>query len=163
VTDSEFHILEPGRAPTPFTAAEIRQGCPPGRTIRLLVEADGSEAFIRVNRFVDCDADGATIERTRLDAHGEPVGPVEAHRSTWGELQAHASFPADRTTVSAEVLEIPVGVLECQRYTVTDGSSVETFWFATSAPGMPVKVESREAGRITGTVTMIDDRVVSGS
>jgi hypothetical protein len=160
LADHDPHILEPGQAPTPFTADEIRQGCPPGRTIRLLVEPDGAEPFVRISRFVDCDADGATIKRTRLDAAGEPVGPVEADRSTWLELQAHASFPADRTTIVPETLEIPVGVLECLRYTVTDGQSVETFWFASSAPGMPVKVVGREAGRITSTVTMVEDRVV---
>ena len=160
MADHDPHILGPGQASTPFTAGEIRQGCPSGRTIRLLVEPDGQEPFIRVNRFVDCDADGATIERTRVGASGEPIGPPEAHRSTWLELQAHASFPADRTTIVPEALAIPIGRLECLRYTVTDGSSVDTFWFAKSAPGMPVKVIGREAGRVTSTVMMIDDRVV---
>jgi hypothetical protein len=163
MTDHDPHILGPGQAPTPFTADEIRQGCPPGRTIRLLVELNGAEPFVRINRFTDCDAHGATLERMRLGADGEPMDPVEAHRSTWLELQAHASFPADRSTIVPETIEIPIGVLECLRYTVTDGSSVETFWFAKSAPGMPVKVVGREAGRVTGTVTMIDDRVVSDS
>jgi hypothetical protein len=157
------HILGAGRAPTPFTADEIRQGCPPGRTIRLLVEPGGAEPFVRTNRFVDCDADGATIERSRLGADGTPMGPVDASRSTWAELQAHASFPADRTTIVADTLELQIGVLDCLRYTVTDGSSVDTFWFARSAPGMPVKVVGREAGRVTSTVTIIDDRVVPPS
>lgn len=118
---------------------------------------------MRTNRFVDCDADGATIERKRLDADGQPTGPVDATRSTWAELQGHASFPADKTTIVADTLKLPSGVLDCLRYTVTDGSNVDTFWFARSAPGMPVKVVGREAGRVTSTVTMIDDRVVPPS
>jgi hypothetical protein len=112
---------------------------------------------------VACDADGATIERTRLDTDGQAVGPVEAHRSTWLELQAHASFPADRTAIAPETIEIPAGVLECLRYTVSEGSSVDTFWFARTAPGMPVRVVSTESGRVTSAVTMIDDRVVAAS
>jgi hypothetical protein len=46
------HILGPGLLPTPFTADEIRAGCPDGRFIRLLVEVDVQEPFIRTNRFV---------------------------------------------------------------------------------------------------------------
>ena len=57
------HVLEPGHAPTPFTAEEIRRGCPPGRTIRMLVEIEGVEPAYRVNRFVGCDEAGTTLER----------------------------------------------------------------------------------------------------
>lgn len=31
-------VVQPGHAQTPFTADEIREGCPTGRTIGLLVE-----------------------------------------------------------------------------------------------------------------------------
>jgi hypothetical protein len=151
------HILEPGHAPTPFTAAEIRRGCPTGRTIRLRVEIEGQAPFLSVNRYVHADADGATVERTRFTLDGLPLDePVEG-RETWLELQAHASFPADRTEVAPERIETPLGVLECLRYTVTDGATVETFWFAKTAPGMPIKYTTQDAGKVSSVVTVIED------
>ena len=54
------HVLAPGRAPTPFTADEVRGGCPAGRTIRLRVDVVGETSFHRVSRFVECDEAGAT-------------------------------------------------------------------------------------------------------
>ena len=95
------HVLEPGQAPTPFTADEIRQGCPAGRTIRLRVEAVGQTPFHRVSRFVECDEAGATMERARLSLDGVPLGEPEVDRVTWRDLQAHASFPANDTTIES--------------------------------------------------------------
>jgi hypothetical protein len=158
-SERDPHILGPDRAPTPFTAAEIRDGCPEGRTIRMLVEPDGGGSFIRVSRFVDCDADGATIVRTRTKLGGEPLGPPEPGRSTWRELQEHVSFPADRTTVEHETIDSPMGPLECLRYRIADGSSIETFWFARSLPGMPVRYSGSENGRQTSVTTMIGSEV----
>jgi hypothetical protein len=150
-------VVEPGHAPTPFTANEIRQGCPAGRTIRLLVESAVGETFIRTTRFVECDEQGAIQERTVFSADGKPLGPVQTGKSSWAELQAHASFPAERTAISEEFLDTPLGRLDCLRYTVTDESTVKTFWFATARPGMPVRFVSEVDGRVTNVVTMIDD------
>jgi hypothetical protein len=151
------HILEPGHAPTPFTADEIRRGCPTGRTIRLLVEIEGKPPFLSVNRFVRAGADGAIVERTRFTLAGEPLGDAVQGRETWLELQAHASFLANRTEVAPEHVETPLGVLGCLRYTVTDGATVETFWFAKTKPGMPIKYTTQEAGTVSSVVTVIED------
>ncbi len=151
------HILEAGHAPTPFTAAEIRRGCPAGRTIRLLVEIEGQDPLLSVNRFVEADAEGATVERTRLTLAGEPLGAAVQGRETWLELQAHASFPADRTEIAPERVETPLGGLDCLRYTVTDGATVETFWFARTKPGMPIKYVTKEDGTVTSVVTVVED------
>jgi hypothetical protein len=154
---ADAHILAAGHAPTPFTADEIRDGCPEGRTVRLLVESEVAEPFIRINRFADCDDDGAIIEQWHLTAGGEPAGEIQRHRSTWLELQSHASFPADLTTIAPDTIVSPLGEIECLRYTVTDGTSVNTFWFAPSAPGMPVKYRGEDDGRVTGTVTVVSN------
>jgi hypothetical protein len=151
----DSHILGAGRAPTPFTADEIRRGCPEGRTIRLLVEPDGADPVVRVNRYIQCDADGATIERSVVTADGEQPG--DSGRSSWLELQAHASFPADQPAVANETAALPLGTLECHRYTVRDGDAVDEFWFALAMPGMPVKVTNARDGRIAVTVTAIAD------
>ena len=116
------HVHAPGRAPTPFTADEIRAGCPTGRTIRLRVDVVGETAFHRVSRFVECDQAGATLEHSRLSLDGSPLAEPEVDRVTWRDLQAHASFAADRTTIESERIETAIGLLDCLRYTVRDGT-----------------------------------------
>ena len=155
----DARILGPGLLPTPFTADEIREGCPDGRLIRLLVEVDGQEPFIRTNHFIDGDDEGSTLESQRLALDGTPISDRESTRVTWRQLQAHASFPADTTTRTEETLDIEIGSLECLRYTAVDGSEVSTFWFARSMPGMPVRYQAEAGGRVVNRVTMIENRL----
>lgn len=151
-------VLGPGLAPTPFTAEEIREGCPEGRTVRLRVEPAAGESHVRVQRFTDCDRDGATFERSRVSLAGELIGEVEAARMSWLNLQRHAAFPRAHTTIEPELLRLPVGDLECLRYTVRRDGATAVFWFARSLPGMPVKVVTGpRSGPPEETVVMISD------
>lgn len=154
---SDPHVLGPGLAPTPFTADEIREGCPAGRVIRLRVEAEGEAAFDRVSRFVACDEAGATIERSRLTPDGEPLAGSGVGRVTWGDLQAHASFPADATAIEQERIDTATGRLECLRYTVRDGAMEEVRWFARDLPGLPIQSLTRTDGRVVLSVTLVDN------
>jgi len=147
VTDPR--VLGPGLLPTPFTADEIRAGCLAGRTIELRVVEDGEEPYVQVNRYVTCDEIGAIVER------GRQGGDSTSSRTTWAELQAHAAFPAGVTTVEHDEIEIPLGVLNCLRYTVRYGEDEIVFWFAQAFPGMPVRIDTREKGRTVSTTTMI--------
>jgi hypothetical protein len=159
---SDPHLLDADLLPTPFSADEIREGCPEGRTIRLLVEPAQGEPFERVNRFVDCDESGATLERWRLGADGSIDGEPERARTTWLDLQRHAAFPAEGATRSRETLELPIGRVECLRYDVRmsppDNAPVATFWFALDHPGMPVRYEQPTGGGVDRT-TMVADEV----
>ena len=65
--------------------------------------------------------------------------------------------PGHQTAVTNETTDLPLGTLECLRYTVRDGDAVDEFWFAVAMPGMPVKVTRASDGRITVTVTVIAD------
>src|SRR5688500_7232222 len=103
------HILGAGVAPTPFTADEIRAGCPLGRSSVLLAEPAEGPPRRRRSRFVHCDDAGATIESVPLDDDGRAIGEPILRRSTWRDLQAHAAFPAERTSISGEVIELPLG------------------------------------------------------
>ena len=152
-------VLAEGRAPTPFIAAEIRDGCPPGRTIRLLVEPTAQTPYLRVHRFIDTDEEGALQESSRLTADGAPHGEPETHRVTWRGLQAHASFPEAHTVIEREALETNMGLLDCLRYTVDTGDGIDTYWFATGLPGMPVRYTNSHLGKVTNTVTMISSTV----
>ncbi|WP_051159361.1 hypothetical protein [Agromyces subbeticus] len=164
---SDPRVLGPGLLPTPFTADEIRRASGTGKTIRLLVEEPGGQRYERVNRFSNCDDQGATLERWRVAADGGVDGEVSTARVTWHELQGHAAFPIERTTVTDEVLELPIGRLACRRYGVhgdepgepdeSADAAAETFWFAASHPGMPVRYEvPTPAGTQRTTVIAVD-------
>jgi len=117
--------------PTPFTADEIRTGCPDGRTVRTRDEA----GTVSVSRFTDGDDGGPTLVSWTEGPDGNPAGDTVRTRLTWRQFQQHAAFPADGTTVSQETIRTPLGELECTRYDV-DGM---TFWFDIHRPGMPVR------------------------
>ena len=151
------HQLRPDHLPTPFTADEIRVGCPPGRTVRALVIRAGSEPYVRVTRFTSGDADGADQESWTETPDGDRLTEPEQARSTWLELQEHASMPAALVEISEEEIDIPAGRFACLKYTRRDGESVSTFWFARSAPGMPLKFESRVGDELAFSSTAIED------
>jgi hypothetical protein len=153
------HQFRPGDQPTPFSADEIREGCPPGRTVRMLVVRAGQEPYVRVTRFTTGDEDGSDQEVWTETPDGTRLTETETAHSTWREFQGHASMPADRTTVTEEEIEIPAGRFECLRYTRTDEDSVGDFWFAKLAPGMPLRFEQRVDGKtVFSSTTLSDER-----
>ena len=138
------HLMEPGHAPTPFTAAEIRDGCPAGRQVITRITDDTGDISTTVTTFRDVDEIGAIF----ATASG-------SHRVTWEDLQAHASFPAADTTISAETTETPLGVLECMVYTVSLPPELHRFWFARDLPGMPIRTEVSVDGHVVSTTEVI--------
>jgi hypothetical protein len=153
---SDPHQLRPDHLPTPFTADEIRLGCPPGRTVRALVVEAGSDPCIRVTRFLTGDAVGADQESWTETSDGARLTEPERRHSTWLEFQGHASMPAATTNIAEEEIDIPAGRYACLRYTRHDGdNTVSTFWFARSAPGMPLRFESRIDGQLAYSSTSI--------
>ncbi len=157
--DQDPHVLGPDLAPTPFTADEIRAGCPDGRRIRMAIEVDGELVGYRTNRFYAVDRDGASLESARFDASGVQDGPSEAGRVTWLELQRHAAFPAARATIEPETIETPMGPLECLRYSVPGDDGTDVFWFARAIPGMPIRYETIADGRVRVRVTVIENEL----
>jgi hypothetical protein len=58
------------------------------------------------------------------------------------------------------VIDIPAGRYDCLRYTRSDDDgTVDTFWFAKSAPGMPLRFESRVGGELAFSSTAIADEM----
>lgn len=78
---------------------------------------------------------------------------------TWRDLQAHASFPADDTTIESERIETAIGELDCLRYSVREGATNEVFWFANDLPGMPIQCLTRTAGQVVTTVSVVDHTI----
>src|SRR6266568_762233 len=143
---SDPHHLQPDHLPTPFTADEIRAACQPGRTLRSLVVRPNSDPIVRVTRFVSADADGAEQDSWEETPDGARLGEAKRRRSTWLEFQEHASFPAATTERSAEEIEIPAGRFACLRDVARDGDSIQTFGFARSVPGMPLRFDEHVGG-----------------
>jgi hypothetical protein len=158
VAENDPHVLHPGHHPTPFTAAEIRAASRAGRTVRQLIEVDGEPPETTVQVFIDVDDDGATRVVYRVTPDGS-LEEARRSRSTWLDLQEHASMPETTTTVDAVTIDTPMGPLACLRYTALDGEAVETFWFARSMPGMPVRTEHTEGGHVVERVTMLANEV----
>lgn len=152
------HVLRPDHLPTPFTADEIRAGCSPGRTVRSIIVRADDEPFVRVTRFVSGDAEGADQETWTETPNRTRLTEPERGRSIWLELQGHASMPAATTTISEESIDIPAGHFDCLKYVRQNGDSVSTFWFARSAPGMPLRFEERSPdGTLVFSSTAIED------
>jgi hypothetical protein len=159
VMTDDPHQFRPGDQPTPFSADEIRQGCPPGRTVRTLVVRAGQEPYVHVTRFSTGDEERSDQEFWNETPDGTRLTETETGHSTWREFQGHASMPADRTTVTEEEIEIPAGRFACLRYTRTDEDGVGIFWFAKSAPGMPLKFERMVDGNtVFSSTTLSDER-----
>ena len=82
---------------------------------------------------------------------------------TWRDLQAHASFAADDTTIESDRIETPIGELDCLRYRVRDGATEEIFWFAKNLPGMPIRCLTRMDGQVVTTVSVVDNTIPGGA
>lgn len=148
-----------GDRPTPFSADDIRRGCPPGRMIRRLVVRAGQEPYVHATRFTTGDEDGSDQEFWTETPDGTRLTEPETGHSTWREFQGHASMPADRTEVVEEAIDIPAGRFDCLRYTRTDDDGVSVFWFAKAAPGMPLQFEQRVDGEtVFSSTTLSDER-----
>lgn len=154
--DPDAHVLGPGLLPTPFTADEIRRATGGGRTIRIQVDNPDGTRTLRVNRFRETDADGATLERWTTGLTGIVEGEITRSRVTWTELQRHAAFPSERTVLSSETLDLPIGRVDCLRYDVRDAADAapDAYWFSVAHPGMPVRYETPQNGGIQRTTVV---------
>ena len=151
----ESHRLRPDHLPTPFSAAQIRDACPAGRTILLRDESAGEEPTFRRIVFTEGDAETTFQELQSTDADGTPLGETSLGRATWLDLQRHASQPADATTVEEVRLGLPFGEFDCWLYTVGAPDAELRFWFAKELPGMPVQIEQWVDGSLAARSLMI--------
>jgi hypothetical protein len=149
--------LRPDHLPTPFTADEIRAGCRPGRTVRLLVDQGEGAPFVRVTRYVTADEQGTDQESWLETPEGERTTQPERWRSSWLELQEHASFPSASTDVAEEEIAVGPGRFSCLRYTATEDGIVRRFWFARDFPGMPIRVELREGDSVQSSFALLEN------
>lgn len=158
-TSDAARRLKPGHAPTPYTAGEIREGCPPGRTLTWRVDVEGQEPELRRMKFLDGDRDTVKVVRSRLELDGtsaeEPLETVHP----WVELQLTASYPQEDTRISDGEVTVPAGTFDCSIYRVKapDGS-VTTHAFPKGRPGPPVEsTKELDGHRVLHMVLLADE------
>lgn len=137
-------VVDLGRAPTPFTAAEIRTGCPAGRRVTVRHVDANLQSSYWTTTFAECDEAGAVLVNQEIDEQGKPIGQSSRFAATWDELQDHASFPVEQTTITRESITTSLGERDCLRYDIDDGERIRVLWFATDLPGLPIKTQEGE-------------------
>jgi hypothetical protein len=153
----ESHRLQPDHHPTPFSAAQIRDAHAVGREVRSLTVRAGAEPYIHVRRNVSADDDNGVFEVWTETPEGDRIFDPEAGSSTFLDLQRHASMPVAATTIEPVEIDIPMGRFDGLRYTRVQGDTVDSFWFARSRPGAPVRIESRVGGQVVFSSTAISE------
>lgn len=146
---------EADKAPTPYTAAQIRDASKAGRTILFVMESPPKPSLRRRMRFLAVDDERATIANETLDDTGKPLGAAETATSTWEELRKHASFPKASTTIVDAVAEVPAGSFPCKRYTVLEGTKKTTACFANDLPGPPVELIVEDDGKLVISMELV--------
>ena len=97
------------------------------------------------------------MRRSNAAASDDATG-AETEHTTWADLQAHAAFPAAATTIEPETIDIPLGMVDCLRYTVP---TVRRCTSSGSRPPIPAcrYASSARVGRATSTTTMIASEI----
>ena len=131
---------------------------PAGEDGSLACHPRGRRAVRPRHLFGEGDAEGAWEESWTETLDGVRLTEPAGERTTWLEFQQHASMPVATTTVTEETIEIPAGRYDCLVYTRREEDAVSRFWFAKSAPGMPLKFEQRRLdGSLVFSSTAIED------
>lgn len=157
----EKNRMKPDHAPTPFNAAEIRDGSPNGRTTKYRIEMAGKPDVFQVSTFANGDREATSFESITLDIEGKQLGEKQTSRAKWEELQAHASFPQANTQIHTESYTTPAGTFDCWLYVVTlekEGrKDIKRFWFAKSLPGPPICYEQTVNDKRVFRMTLVEN------
>lgn len=156
---TDEHQFRAGDAPTPFSASEIRNGCPEGRRVMIEYDEAGEITYLSTS-FENCDDSAADFVNQPVDHDGKPTGDEQRFRAAWSDLQGHASFPDGVTSISRQSLTTPAGQFDCLLYTVTDGNDIKQLWFAVDRPGLPLATRETTGGEEVRRSTVISDTIV---
>ena len=157
--------MQEGFAPTPFSAEEIKEYCKPGHETRYLFEKEGQKSVIQIATFLEStDPTKARFSSRQESTEGELVKDEGIVEVEWSTLQAHASFPAQPTTIVEELLTLEDTEYDCWKYTmvrtmkptpVTTATVTMTLWFAKDMPGPPIKMIQEMDGKQSFAMTLM--------
>lgn len=151
---------EPGFAPTPYTADQIRDAMPAELTIgiSMTVHQNGQEhqqtQYLHVLE--------ATPERVQLESWnvaGEQESEHQTRWSEWAELRDHARFPEGMTRIEDFRLTTDLGTFDTWRYTVEQDREGlldrQEFYFAKDLPGPPILFNRTLGGQPVFEATIV--------
>ena len=148
-----------GRAPTPYTVAQLRTATRPGRSYEFLVEQPGQPPVRRRMIFVLVSDERVTLATEQFGPDGTLAAPAELSEASWDELRRHASYPKETTRIEDDRTETPAGQFDCWRYTVVeqtpDGEVRTMLWFAKNLPGPPVETNVERGGEIVSRTSLL--------
>ena len=157
----EANRMQEGFAPTPYAADEIRANCEPGRTMVLRVGVPEQPTVHQVLHFTREDDGTPLFQAWTTTVDGDMIGEIASVKPVWRELQGHASFPEERTSLELRDVTLPLGTLSCWIYTVRSEregvSHVMRFHFDRQRPGPPILMEIEQGGESIYRMTMIED------
>ncbi|MGA1487680.1 MAG: hypothetical protein ACO4CW_06535 [Planctomycetota bacterium] len=160
---SAEHVIDEQFAPAPFTARQIAQACPVGRTNTFAMTMETGD-YVMVHRFTEVSPEGATIQRLFGEVRGDTNAAAPDLRSevkevAWSELQRDASFPREKTRIRSERISVRAGTYDCWRYDVIEGATITHHWFAKGLAGPPVKIELHRDGKLFAVTELTEIRL----
>jgi pimeloyl-ACP methyl ester carboxylesterase len=150
----EQNRMKPGDAPTPYSAEQIRKALPKGSWIKFNNELIGKQKMEIIFNFGKGNNKEAALVVDALDEKGSPIAEPRSSKPSWKELQSHASFPAENTSISSARLKTFKGDLDCWLYEVKEGETATRYWFAKELPGPPVLLEEYKNGELQRKMVM---------
>jgi hypothetical protein len=155
--------LAPGKAPTPYTADQIRLSCAPDRRYTFRSVDEGKPPATRQLRFTGGDANAAKFELAVGERDDDPALSWRAVEVPWKGLQSHGSFDAASTTITFERVVVPEGTHDAVLYAVRDDikKTLTKHWFALDLPGPPVKTVVTMEGKVVSETELL--RTAKGS
>jgi hypothetical protein len=148
--------------PTPYTAAEIEAGNPPGTMRVYLISTAGQEPQLETARFLEDPEGLAHFQMSAADLAGAPLADAAKEgRASWEELRQHAVFPAAEAGRQRTSCIVAAGAFPCWLYTRTerapDGGApmLHRFWFADGRAGPPVLYELTRNGELVYRMELV--------
>lgn len=141
----------PALAPFPYTPGQLRDASKAGRIYRYKATAKGGAVSYFQMQFDAVTHADCTVTSFGCDAAGKQLGESGTATSTWEQLQAHASYPADRTAITSDTITVGAGTYDCMKYEIRSAKEpgvINYFWFAKDQPGAPVKFGTWRNGAV---------------
>ena len=143
-------------APTPYTAAEIRDALPVGTVVVYRRVEAGNAPYLNRMTMVSADAVECRIADAIVDEQGNVVTEEGEIEASWEELRKHAEFPVAALQTSEDAVDVPAGHFDTWKYVVTDpDGTVTTYQFARTLPGPPVWMEVRASDTVAFSMELV--------
>jgi len=143
-------------APTPYTAAQIRDAMPVGTVIVYRRVEAGKDPYLNRMTVIATDEASGTIADAVVDAQGTVLSEEPPATMQCEDLRKHAEFPVAALQTTDDAVDVPAGHFDTWKYVVTDpDGTVTTYQFARTLPGPPVWMEVRAHDAVAFSMELV--------